>query len=163
MFKVNNKNTKVISSISVFEFEQVNVVNWAGTPFHFIYLKKNWIFFQQLQRGIPNHVKHLRCKFCKNYQRFFVKISWVSDRNVALGINWKLVCHRHFCCYYFNPLIVNPTIWSNTLKKFCGVGAYRINSIIFPFNAFFRCFLEFVHTCFTVIKVLIGTNDFSQS
>ena len=41
MFKVNNKNTKVISSISVFEFEQVNVVNWAGTPFHFICLKKN--------------------------------------------------------------------------------------------------------------------------
>ena len=128
MFKVNNKNTKVISSISVFEFEQVNVVNWAGTPFHFIYLKKNWIFFQQLQRGIPNPVKHLRCKFCKNYQRFFVKISWVSDRNVALGINWKLVCHRHFCCYYLST----PQYGQTHSKNFVGLALTGLIALFFP-------------------------------
>ena len=24
------------------------------------------------------------------------------------------------CCEYFNPLIANPTKWSNTLKQFVG-------------------------------------------
>ena len=30
---------------------------------------------------------------------------------------------------YFNPLSANPTKWSNTLKQFCEIGAYRVKEI----------------------------------